>query len=100
MKTTFDLRVPQAEPYAYIEMHASECTEQEAYEKYVELIGISRGGVGLLEKEWKGVLDAYLEGQGCTPEVFYRMNTAQQVMISEIKKSMTRRGVRGTNNKK
>lgn len=95
MKTTFDLRVPQAEPYSYIEMHASDCTEQEAYEKYVELVGISRGGVGLSEKEWNGALDAYLKGDGCTPEVFYRCNSAQQTMIQQLKKSFTRMGIRG-----
>lgn len=92
----FDLRIPTSEPYAYIECHF-EGTEQEAYEKYSELIGICRGGVGLPEKEWRQALDAYLSGSGCTPEVFYKMNLAQQVMIQELKKSMTRRGIRGQN---
>lgn len=87
------IRIPTVE-YGYIEAEF-EGTPEEAYEKHNELLGICRAGVGLPEKEWRQTLDFYLMGGGCTPEVYYKMNGAQQTMISELKKSFTRMGIRG-----
>lgn len=87
------IRIPTIE-YGYIE-EDFEGTDFEMVQRVQELIGICRGGVGLPDKEWRNALDAYLRGEGMVPETYYKMNGAQQVMISELKKSFTRMGIRG-----
>ena len=82
------LRVPTVE-YGFIE-EEFEGTADAAYERFNELLGICRGGVGLPGKEWTKVLDKYLAGEGCTPEEYYKMNKEQQLLISEIKKAFRR----------
>lgn len=87
----YTLRVP-TEQYAFWECEY-EGTAEDAYRHYCEMIGISRGGVGLSEKEWAHALDDYLSGKGITPELFYKCNREQQLLISELRKSRRRRGL-------
>lgn len=83
------IRVPTAEPYAYLEIDAEGSPEAifSAYERFNALVKV---GAGLPDKEWRGCLDKYLAGKGMSAENMEQMNAAQKWMIHELDKSATR----------
>lgn len=87
--TKYILRVPATEQYAYIESEF-EGTMEDAIAEYRRLTLLMKGGDGLDAKEWNAALDAYMNNGSMSPELHERMNKAQQWMIHELDKSVSR----------
>lgn len=80
------IRVPTAEQYAYIELTHTGTLPSflEAYNAATMMVKV---GAGLEPKEWIAALDSYRLKKGLAPDVWEKMNKAQQWMIHEIDKS-------------
>ena len=83
------IRVPTADPYAYLELH-HKGSLKEIHEIYTEATAIVKVGVGLEPKEWNQVVDKYLQEKGMHPEDFEKMNAAQKWWIHELDKGRAR----------
>lgn len=84
------LRIPTADPYAYIEVQF-EGTPDEAFVEYQRLTTIVKGGTGLEPREFNRVLDQYLWGDGhMQAHEYEEMNLDQQTIIQVIKRSRAR----------
>lgn len=85
------LRIPTADPYAYIEVQF-DGTADEAFEEYKRLTSLVKGGAGLERKDFIKVLDEYLTTKTLSgdPGVLAEMSDDQLLVIQEIKKSFAR----------
>jgi hypothetical protein len=91
MKTL--LRIPTNEQYAYIE-HEFEGSADEAVEEYQRLTQLVKGGSGLPEKEFNGILDHYLSGEPFVGDEIMAqiemMSAQQRWTMNAIKRSKAR----------
>lgn len=84
------LRIPTKEQYAYIELEVEVENTEQAVEIYEEAVKMVNGGFGISRDEFNEALDRYLkDGTGDT-EQYAQMNTEQQRVFQEIKKSIKR----------
>jgi hypothetical protein len=85
------LRIPTADPYAYIEVQF-DGTPDEAFDEYKRLTALVKGGAGLERKDFIAILDDYLKTGQMTgdPGILSEMSDDQQLVISEIRKSFGR----------
>lgn len=84
------LRVPTAEPYAYIELHVEDTPEGilEAYNLITGLVKAQENG--LPQKEWNELLDNYILGKGMPEHMVEKMGKAQAWLIHEFDKATAR----------
>ena len=82
------LRVPQKEPYSFIEFQFVG-TAEEAIAEYYRLTRVAEAE-GLPAKEWNAWLDTYLAGKAGDPDEWERMSANQKLLINEVKKSKNR----------
>jgi hypothetical protein len=83
------LRVPTAEPYAYIEITVED-TPEAIFEAHRRFSKLTKVGVGLPTKDWNGILDNYRKGKGMSADQMERMDEQQAFMIHELDKSNNR----------
>lgn len=90
MKTT--LRVPTAEPYAYVEFELDAPTIGDAMQLYKEATAFVTGGVGMDTREFNAVLDELMTKNSISgdPGMVERMNIEQQSIIQAVKRSRAR----------
>lgn len=82
------LRVPQQEPYSFIEFQFAG-TAEEAIGEYHRLTRVAES-TGLPPKEWNAWLDSYLAGKAGDPDEWEQMSVNQKLLVNEIKKSRKR----------
>ena len=83
------IRIP-TDQYAYIEIE-TEGTPDDIIATYRSLKNAYNCGEGLLDKDWRMVLDRYLWEDGKMEQSQYEsMSEIQQLVIQEIKKSKKR----------
>ena len=84
------LRIPTAEPYAYLEIAIEDAPEAilSVYSEFTRLVKV---GEGLARNEWNDCLQRYVAGKGMDVECFERMNSAQKWWIHEWDKLQERK---------
>lgn len=87
-----DIRIPTADPYAYIELKGFEGTESEILAKYQEMRAMVVGGVGMEPREFNAILDELLVSHKISgdPGMMESLNIDQQMIIQSVKRSFAR----------
>lgn len=97
MEIKATLRVPTADPYAYIELEQQVESAEAAVEAYNEVTQLVKGGNGLPEKEWRNFLDNMLLGESNLVDTYEQTNQEQRKIINEVKKALKRLEAREKN---
>lgn len=69
-----------------------EGTAEQAIDEYYRLFDLFRGGVGLDDKEWRGLIDAYMTGNKSYDyeAIIGKLSERQQWCMNQIKLSRVR----------
>ncbi len=88
------IRIPTAEPYAYLEITVEDTSEGilEAYRGFTELVRV-KGGIP--DKDFDRFIDSYLLGEKNHVEEYQKMSDDQKKTVQIIKRSLARLKARG-----
>lgn len=89
MKYKAQLRIPMAEPYAYIEVSVED-TPEGILEAYRGITASTKGGTGLDRPVWNQVIENLLTDESMDVSVFEQMTEKQREFVHEIKKALAR----------
>jgi len=87
-KYNVKIHIP-TEQYGFVELDVSGSPE-EISEAYNDVKSVFNASDGLDPKEWRGLLDRYLETGTMDSNLYSEMSPAQRYVVQEIKKSINR----------